>query len=52
VLARRVEAIAAFLADRGETARELRQSSPFAGALSARERWAIWRATASPDDDT
>lgn len=26
-----------------EEARELRQSSPFAGALSPRERWRIWR---------
>jgi len=28
----------------GEDADELRQSSPFAGVLSARERWALWRA--------
>jgi hypothetical protein len=35
--------IAAFLCDEGERARELRQSSPFAGAISSRERWRIWR---------
>lgn len=37
------ESIAAFLVDRSERACELRQSTPFAGALSARERWEIWR---------
>ena len=36
--------IAALLVDSGELARELRQSSPFAGALDPRERWRIWRA--------
>ena len=36
--------IAAILVDPGEEGRELRQSTPFAGALSARERWAIWEA--------
>ena len=39
------ESIAALLADRNELADELRQSSPFAGVLDARERWAIWRET-------
>ncbi len=43
ILARDVEAIAAFLVDPGERARELRQSSPFAGCLSARQRWQLWR---------
>lgn len=43
VLARPLDAVRAFLVDRGERARELRQSTPFAGALSARERWRIWR---------
>lgn len=38
-------AVAAFLGSRGELADELRQSSPFAGALSPAERWEIWRAT-------
>jgi hypothetical protein len=43
VLAREPSAIAAFLIERSETADELRQSSPFAGALGPRERWQIWR---------
>ena len=37
--------IAAFLAERSELADELRQSTPFAGALKPRERWRIWRET-------
>ncbi len=37
--------IAAFLVERSELATELRQSSPFAGALGPRERWKIWRET-------
>lgn len=45
ILARDVAAIAAFLVERSELADELRQSSPFAGALRPRERWQIWRET-------
>ncbi len=45
ILVQDIEAIAAALTDPGEYARELRQSSPFAGYLSPRERWAIWRQT-------
>ena len=37
--------IAAFLVERSELADELRQSSPFAGALRPRERWQIFRET-------
>lgn len=37
--------IAAFLVERSELADELRQSTPFAGALDPRERWKIWRET-------
>ncbi len=37
--------VAAFLVDRSELAVELRQSSPFAGALRPQERWKIWRET-------
>ncbi|HWM94084.1 MAG TPA: hypothetical protein VN493_25225 [Thermoanaerobaculia bacterium] len=37
--------IAAFLVERSERADELRQSTPFAGALKPRERWKIWRET-------
>lgn len=43
VLRRDRDSIRVFLTDPGERARELRQSSPFAGALSAAERWEIWR---------
>jgi hypothetical protein len=45
VLAADLPTIQAFLIERSELADELRQSSPFAGALQPRERWAIWRAT-------
>ena len=45
ILAGDTESVAAFLVDRSELAEELRQSSPFAGVLDARERWRIWRAT-------
>ena len=31
------------LADPGERARALRQTSPFAGVVDARTRWRIWR---------
>ena len=47
ILGRDVAAITSFLVDPGEWARELRQSSPFAGALSPRERWRLWRETRS-----
>lgn len=40
-----ISSIAAFLVERSELADELRQSSPFAGALKPRERWRIWRET-------
>ena len=40
-----VSSVAAFLVDRSELATELRQSSPFAGALRPQERWKIWRET-------
>jgi hypothetical protein len=45
VLAGDIPSIAAFLVDRSELAIELRQSTPFAGALRPQERWQIWRAT-------
>jgi hypothetical protein len=45
ILASDAATVAAFLVDRGELATELRQSSPFAGAISPRERWRIWRET-------
>lgn len=43
ILAEPVDAVARFLVDSGERARQLRQASPFAGFLSPRERWSIWR---------
>jgi hypothetical protein len=45
ILAGDVASIAAFLVERSDLADELRQSSPFAGALQPRERWRIWRET-------
>jgi len=45
ILAGDVPSIAAFLIDRSELATELRQSTPFAGALQPQERWRIWRET-------
>ena len=37
-----VESVARFIQLDTEEARELRQSTPFAGALPPRERWALW----------
>jgi hypothetical protein len=45
VLAGDPSSIAAFLVERSDLADELRQSSPFAGALSQEERWQIIRET-------
>lgn len=45
VLAGDIPSIAAFLVARTELADELRQSTPFAGALRPQERWSIWRET-------
>lgn len=45
VLAGDAPSIAAFLVARNELADELRQSTPFAGALRPRERWSLWRET-------
>lgn len=43
LLTRSVGEVASFLEDPGERARQLRQTSPFAGVLDARTRWAVWR---------
>lgn len=43
ILADPVDAVRAFLVDPSERATALRQSTPFAGALSPRDRWRIWR---------
>jgi hypothetical protein len=45
ILAGETASIETFLTERSELADELRQSSPFAGALEPRERWKIWRET-------
>ena len=45
VLAGDTASVASFLVERSDLAAELRQSSPFAGALSPQERWAILRET-------
>ena len=46
ILEREWEAIRPRLLDPGEEGRRLRQSSPFCGILSPRERWAIYRRVA------
>lgn len=43
ILTRPLGDILAFLVDPGERARELRQSTPFAGFIDPRERWRLWR---------
>lgn len=43
ILAAPAEEAASALVDPGERARQLRQTSPFAGFLEPRMRWAIWR---------
>jgi hypothetical protein len=43
LLALPLEQLCDAIVDRSERARALRQVSPFAGVLSARERWAIHR---------
>ena len=47
VLERSPAEVARVLCDTGERARDLRQSSPFAGCLAPRERWAILRSLRS-----
>lgn len=45
ILSGDIPSIARFLVDRSELAIELRQSTPFAGAIRPQERWKIWRET-------
>ena len=45
-LAGPMQSLLALLVDPGERACELRQSTPFAGVLEARERWELWREVA------
>jgi hypothetical protein len=51
VLESPISEISAFLVEDSERARAFRQVSPFAGALSARERWRLW-ASVKRDNDT
>ena len=46
LLSEPVERIAAAIVEDSESARALRQASPFAGVLTARERWIIHREVA------
>jgi hypothetical protein len=46
LLAASPSVLSALLEDPSEHARALRQVTPFAGALSPRERWRIWREVA------
>ena len=43
LLEKPVGEIARLLVDPGETARAMRQCSPFAGAIDSATRWRIWR---------
>jgi len=43
ILEQPLERVVQELTDTGERARQLRQTSPFAGFLDARTRWEIWR---------
>jgi hypothetical protein len=43
LLARPLAELAAAITDPSEHARALRQTTPFAGVLPPRERWALWR---------
>jgi hypothetical protein len=44
VLALPIDQIVAFLQEDSERACAMRQATPFAGIISPRERWRIWRA--------
>ncbi len=47
VLALPLEDLRAFLVEDSERARALRQVTPFAGAIPARQRWLIWKRVGS-----
>ncbi len=44
-------ALLALMRDPSEHARAMRQTTPFAGALSPRERWRIFREVAEPEPE-
>ena len=50
VLARSHEEVAAFLCADTQRARDLRQATPFAGALDPRTRWQIWSSVPRPSE--
>jgi hypothetical protein len=52
VLAQAPDRVAEFLVEDSETARAFRQVSPFAGVLSAKERWQLWASEGAGDDAT
>lgn len=43
LLSRSLEEVVTAITDQGETGRSLRQTSPFAGVIDAKTRWAILR---------
>ena len=49
-LALPIDELVAFLGEDDEEARELRQSTPFAGVIDPRERWRLWREVAESAD--
>ena len=51
ILAQPVEEIARTIVDEGERMTAMRQNSPFAGVLTPRERWAIYRTFEEAADD-
>lgn len=52
ILSRTEPEIRAFLVEDSERARAFRQVSPFAGALTPRERWRLWAEVKDGDDQT
>ncbi len=52
VLARPADEIADYLVDEGQAARDLRQSTPFAGVIDPRTRWDVRRRVAPGGDGT
>ncbi len=51
LLAGPTSALLTALVDPSERMRALRQASPFAGVLSARDRWTIWRSVHATSND-
>lgn len=51
ILAKPVEEIARMIVEEGERMTAMRQNSPFAGVLTPRERWAVYREFRSNGDE-